>query len=176
MPNSFSAFEVRAPEMDEAQAIADLHVTSSHAAYHDIVPEEVLSAMPMSKRLKMWQDAIEFGDPQVQIALDGDQIVGFVGYDRSRDKGTKNTVGEIWYIYVDPGYWNQGVGLALWDATREALVEEGCTTVTVWIPLRNERAMRFFDLAGFKRELTTAKTVPLGNIKIEEMRLKRGLE
>jgi hypothetical protein len=46
----------------------------------------------------------------------------------------------------------------------------------VWIPLRNERALRFFDLAGFKRELNTAKTVPMGDIKIEEIRLKRALD
>ena len=123
-----------------------------------------------------WRDAIEYGDPQVQVALDGNKLVGFVGFDRSRDKGTKNTVGEIWSIYVAESHWDKGVGLALWDAAREALVEEGCTTVTVWIPLRNERALRFFDLAGFKRELNTAKTVPMGDIKIEEIRLKRMLD
>lgn len=159
--------------MDEAQAIADLHATSSHAAYHGIVPEEVLTAMPMAKRLKMWQDAIEFGDPQVQIALDGDQIVGFVGYDRSRDEKSRPTTGEIWAIYAAPTHWNQGVGLALWDAARDGLQEEGCTNVTAWVPLRNERALRFHEMAGFKRELSTAKTAVIGGVKIEEVRLKR---
>lgn len=174
--SSSSSYEVRPAKMSEAQAIADLHVSASQAAYHDLIPAEHLNTMPMAKRLSMWREAIEFGDPQVQVALDGEKIVGFVGFDRSRDKGTKNTVGEVWSIYVDDGYWNQGVGLALWDAAREALVDEGCTTVTVWIPLRNERALRFFDLAGFKRELNTAKTVPMGTIKIEEIRLKRALD
>ena len=174
--SSSSSYEVRPAQLREAQAIADLHVSASHAAYHGIIPAEHLNTMPMSKRLSLWREAIEYGDPQVQVALDGGRIVGFVGYDRSRDKGTKNTVGEVWAIYVEEGYWNQGVGLALWDAAREGLVEEGCTTVTVWIPLRNERALRFFDLAGFKRELNTAKTVPMGSIKIEEIRLKRALD
>ncbi len=87
----------------------------------------------------------------------------------------RSTVGEIWAIHVKPAQWDEGVGLALWDAAREGLEEEGCTTVTVWIPLRNERALRFFDLAGFKRELTTARTTPFGAIRIEEMRLKRAL-
>jgi hypothetical protein len=43
------------------------------------------------------------------------------------------------------------------------------------VPLRNERAIRFHELAGFKREMNTAKTVPVGGVKIEEVRLKRKL-
>ena len=38
-----------------------------------------------------------------------------------------------------------------------------------------ERAMRFHELAGFKREMTTAKTAQVGPIKIEEVRLQRTL-
>jgi ribosomal protein S18 acetylase RimI-like enzyme len=63
----------------------------------------------------------------------------------------------------------------LWDAAREELIEEGCTSVTVWVPLRNERAIRFFELAGFKREMNTAKTAVVGGVKLEEVRLKRAL-
>jgi ribosomal protein S18 acetylase RimI-like enzyme len=67
------------------------------------------------------------------------------------------------------------VGLALWDACRDGLEEEGCLDVSLWVLIRNERAMRFYDLAGFKREMNTAKTVPMGSGKVEEIRLKRSL-
>ena len=53
--------------------------------------------------------------------------------------------------------------------------DEDCTDVTVWVPLRSEKALRFFDAAGFKREMNTARTVPLGGVKVEELRLKRTL-
>lgn len=170
-----SSYEVRPAVMRDAQAIVDIHAAATQAAYAGIVPEDQLNVQPVAKRLANWRDAIEFGDPQVQLALHDGEPVGFVAYDRSRDKGTKPTVGEIWAIHVKPAQWDEGVGLALWDAAREGLEEEGCTSVTVWIPLRNERALRFFDLAGFKRELTTARTTPFGAIRIEEMRLKRAL-
>jgi GNAT superfamily N-acetyltransferase len=84
-------------------------------------------------------------------------------------------MGEIWAIYANPAYWSKGVGLALWDAAREGLLEEGCTHVCVWVPIANERAMRFHELAGFKREMSSAKTVPVGSVKVEEIRLKRAL-
>lgn len=170
-----SSYEVRPAVMRDAQAIVDIHADATQTVYAGIVPEDQLNVQPVAKRLANWREAIEFGDPQVQMAVHEGLSVGFVAYDRSRDKGTKPTVGEIWAIHVKPAHWDQGAGLALWDAAREALEEEGCTSVTVWVPLRNERALRFFDLAGFKRELTTARTTPMGTIRIEEMRLKRAL-
>ena len=69
----------------------------------------------------------------------------------------------------------QGVGLALWDAAREGLQDEGCTHVSIWVPIANDRAMRFHELAGFKREMSSAKTVPMGPVKVEEIRLKQAL-
>ena len=84
-------------------------------------------------------------------------------------------MGEIWAIYASPNHWGKGVGLALLDAAREGLMEEGCTKVSAWVPLGYERALRFFDMAGFKREMTSIKTVPMGNVKIEEIRYKRDL-
>jgi hypothetical protein len=44
------------------------------------------------------------------------------------------------------------------------------------VPLCNERALRFFELAGFKRELSTAKTAVVAGVKLEEIRLRRGLD
>lgn len=123
-----------------------------------------------------WREAIEFAEPQVQVIVEGETVVGFVGYDRSRDPGTKNTVGEIWALYVLPSHWGQGAGLMLWDAAREGLEEEGCTQVTVWIGLQNERALRFHELAGFKRELSSARTLSKGGFKTEEIRLKRSID
>ncbi len=107
------------------------------------------------------------------VAVEDEKIVGFVGFDRSRDEKSRPTTGEIWAIYAAPTHWSKGVGLALWDAARDGLQEEGCTNVTAWVPLRNERALRFHEMAGFKREMSTAKTAVVGGVKIEEVRLKR---
>ena len=78
-------------------------------------------------------------------------------------------------MYAEPTHGDKGVGLAVWEAGRDGVQEEGCTNVTAWVPLRNERASRFQELAGFKREMTTAKTAAVGSVKIEEVRLKRTL-
>ncbi len=170
-----SDYEVRPATMRDAKAIAEIHAAAARAAYEGILPDEQLRALAPATREAKWREAIEFSEPQVQVAVLGNEVVGFVGYDRSRDPKTPSTAGEIWAIYVLPAHWDKDVGVALWDAARDGLEEEGCTSVTIWVPLRNERAMRFHELAGFKRQMTTAKTTAIGDIKIEEIRLKRSI-
>ncbi|CAN5665621.1 hypothetical protein BH10PSE18_BH10PSE18_06420 [soil metagenome] len=170
-----SDYEVRPATMRDAKAIAEIHAAAARAAYEGILPDEQLRALAPATREAKWREAIEFSEPQVQVAVLGNEVVGFVGYDRSRDPKTPSSAGEIWHIYVLPAHWDKGVGVALWDAARDGLEEEGCTSVTIWVPLRNERAMRFHELAGFKRQMTTAKTTAIGDIKIEELRLKRSI-
>lgn len=169
-----SSYQVRPAQAADASRITDVHAASSHAAYEALV-QQAPTAPPLEQRLAFWRDAIEYGEPLVQVAAAAGQVVGFVGYDRSRDPRSKPTTGELWALYVAPEHWDRGAGLALWDAAREGLLEEGCTEVTIWVPLCNERALRFAELAGFKRELSSAKTALVGGVKLEEIRLRRAL-
>ncbi len=134
-----------------------------------------LDTLLRARRPVLLGELIDEDRRRVSVLDDQEQVVGFVGFDRSRDPKTPPTTGEIWAIYAAPSHWGQGVGLALWDAAREGLIDEGCTKVTIWVPLGNERALRFHELAGFKREMTSIKTVPMGAVKVEEIRLKRDL-
>lgn len=170
-----SAYTLRPASLRDTKTISEIHATAVRAAYAGLIPDEHLKTVTPDKRQSYWREAIEYSEPQVHVAMDGEALIGFVGFDRSRDKGTRPTTGEIWAIYALPNYWDKGVGVALCDAARDGLSEEGCTEVSVWVPLRNERALRFMEKAGFKREMNTAKTIPLGDIKIEEVRLRRAL-
>lgn len=172
---STSVFNVRPATARDAKAIAQLHNATVKEAFKGLLGTHDLAVMPLPERERYWAEAIHYAEPQVQVALHGAKVIGFVGYDRSRDEGTPATMGEIWALYVDADFWGLGAGLSLWDAALEGLVDEECTHVSVWVPLANDRALRFFELAGFKREMATAKTVPVGGAKVEEIRLQRAL-
>jgi len=166
-------YKIRPATLRDAKAVAEVHAISAQAAYAGILPEDQLRALAPASREAKWREAIEYAEPQIHVAVLGSEVVGFVGFDRSRDPKTPSTTGEIWALHIKPEHWGKGVGVALWDAAREGLDEEGCTTVTIWVPLRNDRAIRFMELAGFKREMKTAKTTAIGITRIEEIRLKR---
>ncbi len=169
--------EVRPATQREAKALAEIQAAASQAAFKAQFPGEPMPEFDsLKKSQSFWREAIEFGDPQVLVAVADGELVGFVGFDRSRDPKTPATMGEIWALFARPSHWGKGVGLALWDGAREALIEEGCTKVTAWVPLGYERALRFFDMAGYKREMTSIKTVLIGLTRIEELRFKRDLK
>ena len=169
-----SSYAVRPASARDAKVIAEIHVATWQATYQDLMPDDYLKSMTIDKRQAYWREAIEYSEPQLLVATENDKVVGFVGFDRSRDAGTKSSVGEIWALYVLPAHWGQGAGVALWDGAREGLKEEGCTQVTLWVLLHNERALRFFEhSAGFKREMPSLKTTAFGATRLEEIRLKR---
>lgn len=175
LPALRASFPVRPASLRDAKPIADVHVGAWQEAVRIAGPAEALQSFTVERRQAAWREAIDLCEPQVLVATDNDKVVGFVAFDRSRDKGTPSTTGELWALYVSPSHWGRGVGLALWDAARDGLQEEGCTKATLWLPMRFERAMRFVELAGFKREPGSAKTVDIGGARIEEIRLHRGV-
>ncbi len=76
-------YQVRPATLRDAKAIAQIHTAAALEAYRGIVPDDQLKAMSsVEKRQAYWREAIEFCEPQVQVAIDGDKIVGFVGFDR----------------------------------------------------------------------------------------------
>ena len=177
MSSHIPSYSVRPATARDAKAIADIHVATWKAAYSDLMPEDFLKAMTADKRLAFWKEAIEYSEPQTLVAVADNQVVGFVGFDRSRDPGTRSTVGEIWALYMAPDHMRQGAGIALWDGARDGLKEEGCTQVTAWVLLNNAPAMAFFEhSAGFKREMSSIRTTAFGTARLEEIRLKRAVD
>ena len=177
MSSPLSSYSVRPATARDAKAIADIHVATWKAAYSALMPEDFLKAMTVEKRLAFWKEAIEYSEPQTLVAVADNQVMGFVGFDRSRDPGTRSTVGEIWALYMAPGHMRQGGGVALWDGARDGLKEEGCTQVTAWVLLNNAPGMSFFEhSAGFKREMPSLRTTAFGTARLEEIRLKRAVD
>ena len=171
-----SLFEVRPATQRDAKSIAEIHVLAWQSAYAGLVADEDLAALSVEKRQAMWREAIEFAEPQVLVVTNAaKQMAGFIGFDRSRDPKSKSTTGELWAHYVLPEFVGQGAGLALWDAARDACEDEGFTEVTAWVFVRNERGLAFYDAAGFKRDMKTLRTTPVGSTRLEEVRVKFSL-
>lgn len=166
---------VRSATVRDAKAIARVHAAASGAMQRELFGLDKHSGPALEERQAYWREAIEYSEPQVKVVIEGETMVGFVGFDRSRDKGTPSTTGEIWALCVVPAQWRQGIGTALWEAAQEGLREEGCTRVTVWVPLRDARALQFFERAGFRRDADSVRGLQVGTTRIEEIRLGREL-
>ena len=173
--SSTSVFPVRATVGRDSKAISDLYAQVALETYQSLLGTDQLPPLGQDKRQAYWREAIEFAEPQVMAAMHGERIVGFVGFDRSRDEASRQTTGEITDIYVHPDFQGLGVGLSLWHSARQGLHDEGCIDVTLWMQARNKTALRFFELAGFKREPGAEREVQVVGHTIAELRLQRTL-
>ena len=69
-----SSYLVRPAAPRDAKAIAEIHVATWQAAYQGLLPDDVLKAMTVAKRLAYWKEAIEYSDPQLLVATEGDTV------------------------------------------------------------------------------------------------------
>ena len=168
-----SAYPIRAATLKDVRPVAEIHVAAWQAAYRGVLGEEQLGIVTVERRQAFWRDAIDLAEPQLLVATEGQQVVGFVAFDRSRDKGSPQATGELWALYAAPARWGSGIGQALWQGAREGLLEEGCSEVTLWLPLHNERALRFCAAAGFERDPGSQRAVDVAGARVQEIRLRR---
>ena len=95
------------------------------------------------------------------VAKDGDRVIGFAGYGKSRYDNLGNA-GEIHSLYILQEYYGKKVGYGLMNAAVERLAEYD--RVVVRVLEGNDRAIRFYERYGFRFD-GVKETVKLGTEK-----------
>jgi ribosomal protein S18 acetylase RimI-like enzyme len=168
--------QIRAATIEDAHAIAEIHVRTWQVAYPGIVPAEYLASLSVEKYEAMWHDCILVGKPQLLVAAETDHLLGWVAYGPSRDEGVGTDVAEIWAIYVGAHTWGRGVGRLLWAHARKRMHEQGFTSVGLWAFPENTRAGHFYRALGFEIEASSSKQFQLGGSRLNEARYVRSTD
>jgi ribosomal protein S18 acetylase RimI-like enzyme len=162
--------EIRAATAEDCRAVAEVHVESWQHAYRGILPEQYLASLSVTERESMWRHMVERQPAHLLVACAAGQVVGFVAFGASRDEGAPNDQAEIWAIYVKAGSWSTGVGRLLWLEALQRISTEGYKSISLWVIVGNQRAVRFYEHAGFVVEPQSRKSFELGGIALEELR------
>lgn len=146
---------VRRATVDDARAIAEVHVRTWQAAYAHAFPREVLDAIDVDEREQLWRDLTQRPEP-VWVAVDGERVVGFASAGPARDE---EDVAELYAIYVLPEAWGGGAGRQLMDAVVGWFLAEEYTTAMLWVLADNPRARRFYERTGWRHDGDRIETV-----------------
>ena len=137
---------------DEIRGKAYVHWKSWQESYAGIVDAGYLAQMTLEsceEKAFRWRD-------NIFVAKDGERVVGFAGYGKSREE---DGAGEVFAIYVLEEYQKRGIGYAL---MRRALDElSGCRAVCLWAFAENKKALSFYERVGFHLD-GTEKEIVLG--------------
>jgi ribosomal protein S18 acetylase RimI-like enzyme len=156
--------------VDDAFAIAEVHVIAWQHTYSGIVPADILAQLSVQQREAIWADSIAKGVPDLLVARTEGQVAGFIAFGPCRDEGRSSEEAEIWAIYLRPTALSTGIGRALWLAANQRMIRQGYRSVSLWVFTNNHRAIKFYTAAGFRVQPETQKDSTFGGAQAQKIR------
>jgi ribosomal protein S18 acetylase RimI-like enzyme len=149
---------IREAEPKDARAIAEVHVRSWRAAYRGQLTDDFLDGLTVEDRLEQQRRGLEDAraDWRTWVTEDAGAIAGFAVTGPSEDADATDRTGEVYAIYLDPDRVGTGLGRALFERAVGDLHDRGFSSVTLWVLETNERARRFYEVAGWALDGTSS--------------------
>ncbi len=132
-------YQIAFPTPDHIPHIADIWASGWHEAHAEIVPEDLLRLRSPESFVERARDTIA----QTRIAVAGDNDV--LGFCMIKDD-------ELYQMYVPPRARGLGVAQALIGDAETQIRAAGHGTAWLACAVGNERAMRFYQKAGWTNE------------------------
>ncbi|WP_274365313.1 GNAT family N-acetyltransferase [Paenibacillus thermotolerans] len=158
---------IRRAVLQDAEAIARVHVDSWRTTYKGIVPDEYLNSLSYKERTERWVNTLKRTDTNVVfVAEDGDgSIVGFCSGGKERTGKFGEAEGELYAIYILEAHHRKGLGKKLVRALAEQLNGDGYQSMLIWV-LEKNRSKYFYENLGGTFALT--KSIEIGGSTLVE--------
>jgi len=146
---------IRHARVEDAKAIAVVHVAAWRESYADLVPAEMLASLSVEERADRWRRIPGEPDPEIATVAfvactPGGAVVGFgsCGLQRSAELARAGFGGEFQAIYVLRAAQRRGIGRALMSAMARDLGDRGLQGGALWVLEGNRPALNFYDMLG----------------------------
>ena len=165
---------IRRARKTDASAIGRVHVETWRSAYAGLLPDTMLARMSDVRQSAWWSRAIADPGESRGIFVADDEEAGVIGFGSCgpvRDppdglNGTEQRVGEVYTLYVESDFQNQGLGRRLLDAMLRQLQADGCDTAILWM-LADNPARFFYE--GLGGDLVGHRTDRMGGEPVDEV-------
>jgi len=144
------AVTVRDATVDDARAIAEVHVASWRWAYRGQVPDVFLDSLSVDEREAHWRQWLEEGRARAMVAVDAHgAVVGFVETGPAGDDDADDATGEVHALYLLEHVTGSGIGRELLRRGEDDLRARGFRRSTLWVLESNAGAHRFYERNGW---------------------------
>jgi ribosomal protein S18 acetylase RimI-like enzyme len=155
---------IRAATMEDASAIAHVHVESWRSTYAGIVPDAYLAGLDETLRVKLWQEWLS-GDTVVLVAERKGEVVGFAHAGKIRE-AVETADAELYSLYLLREAQGRGIGRGLLRVLAAVLRVQGFTSLALWVLERN-RARGFYETCG--GQLAASRVIEIGGARLMEV-------
>ncbi|MBM0066917.1 GNAT family N-acetyltransferase [Alkalicoccobacillus gibsonii] len=138
---------IRKAVIEDAPAMARVHVDSWRTTYKGLLPDEMLEKLSYDERTKLWENNIQNERGFIYVAeKDDGQIIGIASGEK-REKSKDANVGDLTTVYLFKEEQGKGIGARLTNQILEELYTLGCTTIYVEV-LANNQSRIFYEKMG----------------------------
>jgi itaconate CoA-transferase len=170
----FAPGGLRAACPGDAQGIAAVHVATWQDAYAGLLPDDFLAGLDVREWAERWRGRLgATAEGMFTLVFEADgQVRGFVSGGPSRDESPG---GEVYAIYLDPGWQGRGAGRSLLAAATRLLADAGYAGASLCVLAGNRPARGFYESQGWHCDGTEMPwTLPDGS-SVPEVRYVRTL-
>jgi len=154
--------------------VARVHVRSWQAAYRGLLPAEYLDGLkPEDRAARYTFENPDTARPFTIVAEDNGVIAGFATTGPARDEDAQGC-GELYAIYVEPDFWDRGIGVELMKSASARMFELGFEQAILWVMKGNARAERFYTIDGWQPD-GQERALSVWGITVSELRYRRRL-
>ncbi len=157
---------VREADIEDAPAVAGIHVRAWLAAYRGLMPDEWLDDVTVEQRTQSWSEILAGARDPGSTLVGEEAGVGVVGFCSvslpCRDEDAGPGTAEISALYIEPSRWRAGVGRALLAEALARLRAAEWSEVTLWVLAGNSPARAFYERFGFAADGAEVEHVPSG--------------
>jgi ribosomal protein S18 acetylase RimI-like enzyme len=160
--------QIRRARLEDAAAIAAVHVRTWQSAYEHVFGAERLAGLDLAAREGLARRFATDPEQDAFVAEDDGRIAGFVATGPPEDDGEER---ELYAIYVLPEAWGTAAGAGLMRAAVEAMRARGAADAILWVLEDNPRARRFYEREGWRADGSAESeylglTVPLARYRL----------
>ena len=141
---------IRQAHVDDAEAIAKVHVASWQVAYKGLMPDDFLANLSIESRKTQWQQWLEQNEQAMMVCEVNNNIVGFSSAGKARDSDLNNHVAELYTLYLLLDFWGKGYGKKLYQETLKELTARGYKQFVLWVLDSNQRGRTFYEAMGLR--------------------------
>jgi GNAT superfamily N-acetyltransferase len=143
-------WKIRAAAADDAEAIAELHVTAWRESYAGLMQDHVLAALSVPDRTARWHRILaQPASEGVTFVAEEDtgRLLGFssCGPQRTPQLASLGFAGEFSALYILRRAQREGLGTALMRAAARRLAEHGHRSAALWVLRDNLPARNFYE-------------------------------
>ncbi|WP_353062752.1 GNAT family N-acetyltransferase [Tunturibacter psychrotolerans] len=152
---------IRVATVQDANAIARVHVESWRTTYAGIVPEAYLASLEVEQREGSWREWLGL-DVDVFVAEVDGEVVGFVGGGAIREP-VEGFDGELFAIYLLREAQRRGIGMALLKRLAGSLKKRRLGSMVAWV-LEDNSSGGFYSRSGGVR--VASKEMEVGGVML----------